>query len=386
MTCGAAFPCRSDPGTGPHRHRRFIRTLSPARTGEHPPSRDTFRTSPRPARPPGPIFRLLSRRFPAVTRAPAFLHTFTIRIIERNTMSAPRKTARIAAAAALAVSTTFAGLATATATEPTDPPVTSTPTETGTPAPEPTETGTPAPEPTETGTPAPEPTETGTPAPEPTETGTPSPEPEYTAPAESLFPDVATDNMYYREISWLAEKKISTGWTEEDGTKTFRPYQAINRDAIAAFLYRLAGSPEYTAPEVSPFTDVTVENMYYKEIAWLAEQGISTGWLEADETKTFRPYEPVDRDAMAAFLYRLAGGPEHTAPEASPFADVAADVQFYTEMSWLAEKEISTGWAEDDGTKTYRPWSPVNRDAMATFLYRFDTKGLLPAPAAPAAP
>ena len=57
-----------------------------------------------------------------------------------------------------------------------------------------------------------------------------------TAPAGSPFGDVATDNQFYREISWLAESGISTGW--DDGT--FRPVQPVARDAMAAFMLRFA--------------------------------------------------------------------------------------------------------------------------------------------------
>jgi len=79
----------------------------------------------------------------------------------------------------------------------------------------------------------------------------------------------------------------------------------------------------------------------------------------------------VNRDAMAAFLYRFAVKPAFTAPVSSPFGDVGVNTQFYSEMSWLADKGISTGWAEDH---TYRPLQPVNRDAMAAFMYRFSIK------------
>jgi uncharacterized protein YkwD len=211
----------------------------------------------------------------------------------------------------------------------------------------------------------------------------------YSQPADYIaehtygrFIDVAMSNMYFREIEWLAERGISTGWTEFPGSVSFRPYLPIGRDAMAAFLYRMAGEPDYAPPAASPFIDVRTDHAYYKQIAWLADTGISTGWTEADGTRTFRPDAAIDRDAMAAFLYRLAGRPAYTAPAVSPFTDVAPGVQFYKEMAWLASEGISTGWTEANGTKTYRPWTPVNRDAMAAFLYRFDTKGLR-APAAP---
>jgi len=188
------------------------------------------------------------------------------------------------------------------------------------------------------------------------------------------FSDVPVGAQFSAEISWLAEKGISTGWTEANGSTTFRPLQPVNRDAMAAFMYRLAGKPAFAAPAVSPFADVPVGAQFYKEITWLAAQGISTGWVEADGSKTYRPLQPVNRDAMAAFMYRLAGKPTFTAPAVSPFADVPSGAQFYKEITWLAAQGISTGWTEADGSKTYRPLQAVNRDAMAAFMFRYNTK------------
>ncbi|MEW1820646.1 S-layer homology domain-containing protein [Arthrobacter sp. NPDC080031] len=177
------------------------------------------------------------------------------------------------------------------------------------------------------------------------------------------FADVDSSNPFYAEISWLASTAVSTGYTDH----TYRPVVPVNRDAMAAFMYRLAGKPEFTAPPVSPFTDVTPTTQFYKEITWLADQGVSTGWTEANGSRSYRPIQPVNRDAMAAFMYRLAGKPSYTPPAISAFTDAPVGSQFYSEISWLASAGISTGYADH----TYRPVVPVNRDAMAAFMYRF---------------
>ncbi|WP_199224358.1 amidase family protein [Serinibacter arcticus] len=186
------------------------------------------------------------------------------------------------------------------------------------------------------------------------------------------FSDVAPDNQFFAEISWLAQRGISTGWDEGDGTYTFRPLAPIARDAMAAFLYRLVAPEGYTAPATSPFSDVNVGDQFYTEIAWLAESGVSTGWANGDGTFAFRPLEPIARDAMAAFLYRLADEPAHESPATSPFTDVTPQDQFYAEITWLAETGVATGWKGNDGTAIYQPLSSVARDAMAAFLSRFD--------------
>ena len=56
---------------------------------------------------------------------------------------------------------------------------------------------------------------------------------------------------------------------------------------------------------MSPFADVSTGQQFYKEMSWLAENGISTGWTEAGGARSYRPLQPISRDAMAAFLFRL---------------------------------------------------------------------------------
>ena len=196
-----------------------------------------------------------------------------------------------------------------------------------------------------------------------------------TAAASPLvFADVPPGTQFEAEINWLAGQGISTGWTEPNGTKTYRPLGPVNRDAMAAFMHRLAGKPDFWPPPVSPFADLAPSDMFFKEIIWLTARNVSTGWVDGNGTRTFGPSRPVNRDAMAAFMYRLAGRPAFAPPAASPFTDVATDNVYYHEITWLAAQDISTGWKEADGTKTFRPYQAVNRDAMAAFMYRFASK------------
>lgn len=132
--------------------------------------------------------------------------------------------------------------------------------------------------------------------------------PDYTPAAKSPFADVPTNHPFYKEISWLADSGVSTGWTTGN-RREFRPSSPITRDAMAAFLKRLLADalPATTTPPTSPFTDVATDNMFYADISWLSQKGISTGWPAPGGMKEFRPYENITRDAMAAFLYRTDG-------------------------------------------------------------------------------
>ncbi|MDQ0755073.1 S-layer homology domain-containing protein [Arthrobacter sp. B3I4] len=61
------------------------------------------------------------------------------------------------------------------------------------------------------------------------------------------------------------------------------------------FAYRTLGDPPYTPPAVSPFADVATWHTFYKEIAWLADRKITTGWEQGDGTVLFQPSWEVQR-------------------------------------------------------------------------------------------
>ncbi|MFK5257766.1 S-layer homology domain-containing protein [Propionibacterium freudenreichii] len=179
-----------------------------------------------------------------------------------------------------------------------------------------------------------------------------------------FFADVPLNNQFFTEINWMGTSGYSTGWVQADGSRLYMPLDGIHRDAFAAFMYRISGDTGYQAPAVSPFRDITPSTMYYKEMCWLSSKGIATGWPDG----TYRPLDNVNRDAMAAFMYRYNGSPAYQAPGSSPFSDVVTSQLFYKEMAWMQSQGLSTGWP--DGT--YRPVTAIARDAMAAFLYRME--------------
>lgn len=121
--------------------------------------------------------------------------------------------------------------------------------------------------------------------------------PYYQPPAASVFRDVATTYDFYPEIHWVKQRGLLRGWA--DGA--FRPESHITREATAALFFRAAGSPAYTAPSTPRFTDVPPGAAFYREIHWMAEQKITTGWSDG----TFRPLSTTIRADMSAFLHRF---------------------------------------------------------------------------------
>ncbi len=168
------------------------------------------------------------------------------------------------------------------------------------------------------------------------------------------FQDVGVAHAFCAEIARGAEAGILRGW--DDGT--FRPNAQVTRQAAVAFLYERADAP-IGAPDPG-FVDVPASHPFHAAIAWAAEQGVTTGFGDG----TFRPREPVTRQAAVAFLHRAETEPP--ASSETPFIDVPHDHPFLESIAWAAEQGVTTGF----GDGTFRPQGPVTRQAMAAFLDR----------------
>jgi hypothetical protein len=187
-----------------------------------------------------------------------------------------------------------------------------------------------------------------------------TPAPKLCIPSEDYpFCDVPTGHRFFDEIGWLAETGATTGY--EDGS--FRPEINVSREAMAAYIYRLSGSPEFTPPAEPSFGDVPTSHPFFAEIEWLAAEGIAEGF----EDGTFAPRTAIARQAFAAFLLRIDGDEEFVAPEEPSFPDVKLASEFFTAVEWLAHEGVTTGF--DDGK--FYPANPVTRQAMAAFLFRY---------------
>lgn len=157
----------------------------------------------------------------------------------------------------------------------------------------------------------------------------------FPAPVVNRFTDVTPQTKFYKEIMWIADRKINVGYS--DGT--FRPLATTNRDSMALYLYRYAGSPSYTPPAVSKFSDVPVSSPYYKAISWGVSKGINAGYTDG----TFRPTQSISRESMALYLYRMAGSPAYTPPAVSKFSDVPVSSSYYKAISWGVSQGINLG-------------------------------------------
>ena len=181
------------------------------------------------------------------------------------------------------------------------------------------------------------------------------------------FSDIPASHPFAEPINWMLIQEVSTGYLD-GGVRTYDPLAEVSRQAMAAFLYRAAGSPAFVPPATASFSDVPTSHFFFKQIEWMKAQGITNG----NPDGTFGPNDPVTRQAMAAFLYRANGSPQFTPPVTPSFADYGAGSIFYKEVEWMKSRNITQGYDNGDGTWSFHALEAVSRQAMAAFLYRVD--------------
>ncbi len=122
-------------------------------------------------------------------------------------------------------------------------------------------------------------------------------------------------------IYWAVGAGITVGYTESDGTVTFRPQNSISRASTIIMFYRMAEKPTVTAGSTG-FSDVDgVLNQStdtYKAIAWAKVNGITKGseYPAGSGKYIFDRVSNIERRQMITFLYRY-----HTLEEATAKAE-----------------------------------------------------------------
>jgi hypothetical protein len=178
-----------------------------------------------------------------------------------------------------------------------------------------------------------------------------------TGPPANTFTDV--DAASDEAVDWMTAVAITEGYP--DGT--YRPATTLNRQQIAAFLYRLAGQPHFQPP-VPParttFKDVRTTHAFYREIEWLATQGITTGYPDG----TYRSNVQLNRQQIATFLYRTAEATSTSTAE--PFTDVKPGHAFHRQIAWAYAQGIMDGTT----ATTFGSNTVMTRAALADAMHR----------------
>jgi hypothetical protein len=175
----------------------------------------------------------------------------------------------------------------------------------------------------------------------------------------SGFADVA-GNVHQEAIECLAWWDVVNGVS----ATSFAVERTTTRGEVAAMLARLVAKAGVTlepAP-VSTFTDI-VGHVHALSIAQLDEEGVVRGYSDG----TFRPDEPIAREAVASLLvraYELVTGAE-LAPGPDAFDDDDDSVH-----EDAIDGAALAGWVRGTGPDTFDPGASTTRAQLASMTAR----------------
>lgn len=179
------------------------------------------------------------------------------------------------------------------------------------------------------------------------------------------YSDVPRNHTFASSIYEVRERGIMTGYL--DGS--FQPGATISRQAAAVSLYRAITSPENAEGEctggAAPFNDVPLTHRFCKAIRGMKDLGRIAGYNNGTQ---FLPNDPITRQALAGFMF--GGQAPCPSGQTSGFADVGTSSDFCRAIKAGVTNEVFFTTAYPDGT--FRPLNPLERQAAAVFLQRFD--------------
>ena len=111
----------------------------------------------------------------------------------------------------------------------------------------------------------------------------------------------------------------------------------------------------------NPFTDISENDWFYDDVMFVFTNGLMVGTGDA----TFSPAISTSRAMIAVTLWRMEGEP--AAKGANPFTDVENGAWYTEAITWANENGIAEGY----GNGCFQPETPVTREQLAAFFYRY---------------
>lgn len=181
---------------------------------------------------------------------------------------------------------------------------------------------------------------------------TPTPPP---ITSDTDFSDVSAGAYYAEPVVWAVENGITSG----TGNNRFSPNASCTREQIVTFLWRAAGKPE-PQTSISPFSDVTPTDYFYKAVLWAVENNITSG----EGKGKFGSGHPCSRGQAMTFIWRAAKKSETVA--ANSFTDVKSGSYYEKAVNWAVTNNVTSG----TGNGMFSPDASCTRGQIVTFLYR----------------
>ncbi|CEG23422.1 Cellulosome-anchoring protein precursor [Planococcus massiliensis] len=168
------------------------------------------------------------------------------------------------------------------------------------------------------------------------------------------FPDVSDTNRFHKEIQYLSDEGVITGFT--DGK--FQPKAGVTRGQAAIMLGKALG---YSAEKQNtPFKDVDASIVSSGYIEKLVKEGIISGYPDG----TFKPAKTVTRAEMAIFISRAFDWDYEGEPEY--FFDVQKGMKAYHAIQKLSAWGVAAGYEQS----MFRPAETLTREQFAAFTAR----------------
>lgn len=123
----------------------------------------------------------------------------------------------------------------------------------------------------------------------------------FEAYAASYYTDCRTDDWYYEAVTYLTDKGLMTGMTDN----LFGPNILMTREMFVTVLARMEGVDiSAYAGQTGGFTDASADGWYAPYVAWAASTGVTTGYT--DGSGRFGVGDPITREQMFTMMYRYA--------------------------------------------------------------------------------
>lgn len=153
---------------------------------------------------------------------------------------------------------------------------------------------------------------------------------------------------------------VSQGLMKGIDSSNFAPNATLTRAMVVTMLYRVEGEPAVRT--AGTFSDVAEGQWYTDAVEWAAREGIVEGYGSGK----FGPNDPVTREQLAAILFRYAGG-KVGAADWSAYKD-ADKISAYAldAMGWAVEKGILRG-----ANQCLNPTGTATRAEAAAMFHRF---------------
>ena len=171
------------------------------------------------------------------------------------------------------------------------------------------------------------------------------------------FTDVDENTWYYPYVQIVSALGLMAGTSETE----FSPNQTTTRAMMVAVLYRLS---EDGGSYDNQFTDVPSGTWYSNAVGWAEASQIVAGYTDG----TFRPNQLINREEMAAILYRYARFEKQDVTDRASlngFKDAGSISAYAVEsMQWVVACDIICG--NPDGT--LQPKANATRAQLAKIL------------------